>query len=91
MKKQDKQHKPLRTEIKHMAIMAAAKELFLKHGYAAISVDEIAQKASVSKRTIYDHFGNKQDLFTVVLQEHWSSILQIKGALFDMDNSIEIN
>lgn len=36
-------------------------------GYELTSVDAIAARASVSKRTVYDHFGDKQSLFRSVI------------------------
>jgi TetR/AcrR family transcriptional regulator, regulator of autoinduction and epiphytic fitness len=41
---------------------------FLKHGYAATSVDRIAAAAGVSKATIYNHFQDKQALFGKLAQ-----------------------
>ncbi len=38
--------------------------VFLRHGYELASMDEIAAAASVSKQTVYKHFGSKQQLLT---------------------------
>src|SRR6266571_2111397 len=54
-----------RAERKRRAIVAAAREIFLKHGYDA-GMDLIAEAAGVSKVTIYNHFGSKEQLFTEV-------------------------
>lgn len=43
-------------------ILAGAEELFNKHGIKRITMDEIAQHLSVSKKTIYQFFGEKDDL-----------------------------
>ncbi|MFF3641375.1 TetR/AcrR family transcriptional regulator [Streptomyces sp. NPDC002564] len=51
---------------KRAAIIGAAKEQFLRHGFG-IGVDQIAAEAGVSKVTIYNHFGSKEDLFTEVV------------------------
>lgn len=48
-------------------IIAAATEQFLAHGYLAANVDEIAAEAGVSKRTIYNLFGGKEQLFRETL------------------------
>jgi TetR/AcrR family transcriptional repressor of mexJK operon len=48
---------------KAMAIMQAAKALFLEHGFGAVSMDQIAKKAGVSKATVYAHFTSKEKLF----------------------------
>jgi TetR/AcrR family transcriptional regulator, mexJK operon transcriptional repressor len=47
----------------------AALETFLREGYARASVDAIAASAGVSKRTIYDYYGDKEQLFLSTLQE----------------------
>ena len=49
------------------AIVRAAEKRFLKNGYQATSMDEIAHDADVSKQTIYSHFGSKDVLFSQVM------------------------
>ncbi|GGZ90690.1 TetR/AcrR family transcriptional regulator [Streptomyces bluensis] len=56
-----------RSENKRAAILNAAAALFVSEGYELTSVDAIASRAGVSKRTLYDHFGDKQTLFQIVL------------------------
>lgn len=51
------------TDRKRQAILAAAAGQFRAHGYEATSVDSIAAAAGVSKRTVYNHFPSKEDLF----------------------------
>lgn len=48
-------------------IVAAALKLFLKTGYAATSMDAIAQEAGVSKQTVYSHHSTKKALFAAVI------------------------
>lgn len=43
-------------------IINQAGELFMKHGVKRISMDEIASKLGISKRTIYQNFEDKEDL-----------------------------
>lgn len=52
-----------RSELKRLSILDSAKNAFLEKGYDSVSMDFIADKASVSKRTVYSHFGSKEDLF----------------------------
>jgi TetR/AcrR family transcriptional repressor of mexJK operon len=49
------------------AIMQAAAALFLDKGYSATTMDEIAEAAAVSKRTVYNNFADKQALFRQVV------------------------
>lgn len=55
------------SEAKRAAILDAAEALFASDGYELTSVDAIAARAAVSKRTVYDHFGDKQSLFRSAL------------------------
>lgn len=58
---------------KYEAILKAAKSLFLKHGFADVSMDKIRDKANVSKNTIYNHFKDKEALFKAVISDHWQN------------------
>ncbi|MEC6798756.1 MULTISPECIES: TetR/AcrR family transcriptional regulator [Photobacterium] len=55
------------TERKHLAIIEAAKEEFITHGFLASNMDRISTEAAVSKRTLYRHFESKEVLFVSVL------------------------
>ncbi|WP_406147688.1 TetR/AcrR family transcriptional regulator [Streptomyces sp. NBC_01012] len=54
---------------KRTAILAAARELFVRQGVDRVSMDAIAAKAEVSKRTVYDYFGDKRRLFLAILTD----------------------
>ncbi|MFI0743262.1 TetR/AcrR family transcriptional regulator [Streptomyces sp. NPDC021100] len=54
---------------KRTAIARAALELFVRDGVARTSVDAVAARAGVSKRTVYDYYGSKERLFLSVLEE----------------------
>ncbi len=54
---------------KHDAITKAASETFLAEGFDRASLDQIAQRAGVSKQTIYSHFADKQALFLAICSE----------------------
>lgn len=60
---------------KREAIMVATRRLFLDKGYSASSMDEVAELANVSKRTVYSHFGNKQNLFFAMIGEMCSNVI----------------
>lgn len=44
-------------------ICEAAAAVFLRDGYAAATIEEVARLAGMSKRTLYEHFASKTDLF----------------------------
>jgi TetR/AcrR family transcriptional repressor of mexJK operon len=54
---------------KRAAIIRAALEVFVREGYARAGVDAIAATAGVSKRTIYDYYGDKETLFLAAVRE----------------------
>jgi TetR/AcrR family transcriptional regulator, mexJK operon transcriptional repressor len=56
-----------RSERRRQAIIRAAAEVFLRHGYLGATTDEIAARASVSKQTLYKHFADKQHLFAEII------------------------
>ena len=47
--------------------------LFARDGYERTSVDAIAAEAGVSKRTVYSHYGDKENLFLLVLRETYDN------------------
>jgi TetR/AcrR family transcriptional repressor of mexJK operon len=49
--------------------MAAAARVFLEHGYPGTSVDDVAAEAGVSKRTVYNVFVDKAQLFAAIIGE----------------------
>lgn len=49
------------------AIVRVAIATFVEHGYEKASMDEVAARASTTKRTVYAHFGNKEALFRAAL------------------------
>lgn len=57
-----------KSEEKRSAILNAAGCEFLTRGYEAASVDAIADRAGVSKATVYSHFKGKEDLFQQVIR-----------------------
>jgi AcrR family transcriptional regulator len=71
------------SEQKRTAIVAAALRLFLRDGFERTSVDAIAAEAGVSKRTIYNHYGDKESLFLSVIEDTFA--LMIGGFVELMD------
>ena len=50
-------------------ILSAATELFLAEGYGSTSIEAVAARARISKRTLYDRFEDKAALFTAAVHE----------------------
>lgn len=55
--------------MKEEQIIKAAKKLFSKFGYKKVSMDEIADEAGVTKRTVYSYFNSKEDLLKALIKE----------------------
>jgi AcrR family transcriptional regulator len=51
------------------ALVDAARKLFSRQGYSATSLDELCERARVTKGALYHHFRNKEDLFVAVLEQ----------------------
>jgi AcrR family transcriptional regulator len=64
-----------RREASREAITAAAQHLFAEHGFAAVTVDQIAQAAGLAKGAVYHHFPSKEAIFAAVF-ERTSAALQ---------------
>jgi AcrR family transcriptional regulator len=54
---------------KRKQIVEAAIRVFLKHGYAATTLQKVAQEAHVIRATIYSHFTDKNALFKAIIEE----------------------
>jgi TetR/AcrR family transcriptional regulator len=61
-----------RKEARPGELLAAALDLFLEKGFAATRVEEVAQRAGVSKGTLFLYFSSKEELFKAVVRENIS-------------------
>lgn len=59
-------------------IIVVANKLFQRFGFAKTSMDEIAQAAHKAKRSIYNHFADKEDLFCTVAEDE---LLELRNKL----------
>jgi AcrR family transcriptional regulator len=75
-----------RSAHKRQAILDAARTAFLNNGYAGTNLDEVAARASTSKRTVYEHFRDKQGLFAAVIT---GDILAAEQRSQDLIESLE--
>jgi TetR/AcrR family transcriptional regulator, mexJK operon transcriptional repressor len=71
-------------------IVAAASDHFLRYGYLGANVDDIAADARVSKRTVYNIYGGKEQLFRAILADAFAVserfAEETASALADTDN-----
>ncbi len=57
-------------------VILEARKLFKKYGYKKVSMDEVARKAQVTKKTIYTYFKDKEELFKYFIKEELEQIRQ---------------
>ena len=73
------------TDRKRQAIVDAAVAEFRTNGFDATSMDKIAATAGVSKRTVYNHFPSKDELFAHILQQLWDSSAALQAIRYRAD------
>ena len=56
-------------------LMAAAQEVFVANGYHATAMDDIADRAGVSKPVLYQHFPGKLELYLALLDVHTTELV----------------
>lgn len=80
---------PLRlTDRKREAIIQAAIAEFRAHGFEITSMDKIAATAGVSKRTVYNHFPSKEELFAEILNQLWARISAEQSVVYNRDQPL---
>jgi TetR/AcrR family transcriptional regulator of autoinduction and epiphytic fitness len=77
------------TDRKREAILQAAITEFRLHGFEATSMDKIAATAEVSKRTVYNHFPSKDDLFAAILLHLWSSAAAFSEFKYQKERALQ--
>jgi AcrR family transcriptional regulator len=72
-------------------LLDIGRSLFAEKGFDATSVEEIAQRAGVSKPVVYEHFGGKEGLYAVVVDREMRALLDsITGALTSQGHPREL-
>jgi TetR/AcrR family transcriptional regulator, regulator of autoinduction and epiphytic fitness len=74
---------------KRAAILDGAIDVFISMGYELASMDKIAETAGVSKRTVYNHFGSKENLFQAIVYYFLSQRQSLKTIIYDSNISLE--
>jgi AcrR family transcriptional regulator len=63
-------------------LLGVARDVFAEHGFEASSMEEISERASVSKPVVYEHFGSKEGIYAVIVDREIRSLVdRIKDAL----------
>ncbi|GAA2519655.1 TetR/AcrR family transcriptional regulator [Pilimelia columellifera] len=65
-------------------LLAAAQDVFVAQGYHAAAMDDIAERAGVSKPVLYQHFPGKLDLYLALLDTHCDAIVAAVRSAMDV-------
>jgi AcrR family transcriptional regulator len=58
-------------------LLGAARDVFVAQGYHAAAMDEIAERAGVSKPVLYQHFPGKLELYLALLDESATELIRL--------------
>jgi len=71
-------------------ILGAAIELFRQYGFKTITMDDIARRAGISKKTLYQHFANKNEVVTETVNWYRDKIsTECVSIMHDSENAIQ--
>src|SRR5260370_31820732 len=73
-------------------LLDAALKVFVSQGYQAAAMDDIAERAGVSKPVLYQHFPGKLDLYLALLDVHCDAIIEkMRSAMSSStDNKVRV-
>lgn len=78
------------TDRKRDDILKAALSEFEINGFKDTSMDRIAERAQVSKRTVYNHFASKDQLFDAIAAELMERVLHVSQRCYEPDQPLDI-
>ena len=64
-------------------LIEVGRALFASKGFEAVSVEEIAAHAKVSKSIVYEHFGGKEGLYAVIVDREMRALTSVLTAALD--------
>jgi len=87
---ESKGRQAVRTADTTRALLASARALFGKRGYAAVSVDDVVARAGVTKGAIYHHFRDKRALLAALVAEIEGELAdEIRTVIADIDDPVD--
>ncbi len=64
-------------QARRLQLLGAARDVFVAQGYHAAAMDEIAERAGVSKPVLYQHFPGKLELYLALLDESTEELIRL--------------
>ena len=74
---------------KKQAIIAITQAHLAAHGFHAAGVEQLAAAANITKRTLYNHFGSKENLFQAIVNDFLSQRQNLKAITYNPKVSLE--
>ncbi|SFE38924.1 TetR/AcrR family transcriptional regulator [Blastococcus tunisiensis] len=78
-----------RTEATRRALLAAARTVLNEHGYARATVAQIARVAGRAHGTFYLYFENKEDIYSLLLENMWTDLKEQSRSVWRRDTPLE--
>ncbi|MGG3840328.1 TetR/AcrR family transcriptional regulator [Paenibacillus thiaminolyticus] len=70
-------------------IRIAAMELFMKQGYHATSIEDVAKHAKISKGLLYNYYKGKEELLSTMIQARIDELIQVMEAASSQESPAE--
>ena len=71
-------------------LVQVGRAVFAEKGYEGTSVEEIAERAKISKPIVYEHFGGKEGLYAVIVDREMEYVIGQISAAIDADTPREM-
>jgi AcrR family transcriptional regulator len=69
-------------------LMASARQLFLRRGFHAASLEQVAEEAGFTIGAVYSRFGSKADLFLAILDDHTDQLVAQVARVAGLDQPL---
>jgi AcrR family transcriptional regulator len=76
----------LSKDARRAVLLTAAQDVFAANGYHATAMDEIAERAGVSKPVLYQHFPGKLELYLALVQSHVDDLVRLVRVAIESTN-----
>jgi AcrR family transcriptional regulator len=75
------------------AILEAAREVFLEHGYEAVTIRDVIRRTELASGTFYNYFRTKQDLLRALVEDHvqdlTAELRRVRGSARSLDEFVQ--